>query len=95
MDIIAIFPDNFPSPAKLAPLRFAYALPLVSFVVYGDPNTLPKMMFGEMAPTWPPYYPGGVEAVLTVLGPVLASSNENGREERCAFWRSLGSLIPY
>jgi len=95
MDMVAIFPDDYPSPAKMAPLRFAYALPLVSFIVYGDPNILPKQMFGPMAPHWPPYYPGGVEAILTVRGPVIGSSNEDGKEERCAFWRGLGSIIPY
>jgi hypothetical protein len=94
-DMIASFPDNFPSPPEAAPLRLAYATPMVSFIIHkGDPNVLPKEMFGDLAPYWPPYS-SGVQARLTIEGPKISGSNDLGREDRCAFWRSLGSVIPY
>ena len=95
-DLIASFPDDFPSPPEASPLRLLYGLPLVSFIIYkGDPNRLPQETVGEIAPEWPPYSQGGVQARLTVKGAVISAADELGREERCAFWRSLGSLIPY
>ena len=91
--MIAAFPDDYPSPPQFAPLRLAYALPLVSFIIHkGDPNRLAREMFGDLVPEWPPYSNGTIQARLTVKGPVITTSD---REERCAFWRSLGSLIPY
>jgi hypothetical protein len=94
-DLIASFPDDFPSPPQAARLRLIYGLPMISFIVHGDPNKLPMEMFGELAPYWPPYSRGGVQAKITVQGPKIGSSDELGREERCAFWRSLASVIPY
>jgi hypothetical protein len=93
-DLIASFPDDFASPPEIEPLRLAYALPMVSFIVHGDPNFLPQKMMGEMAPVWP-VYSKGLQARFTANGPKVGGSNDLGREERCAFWRSLGSLIPY
>jgi hypothetical protein len=94
MDLIASFPDDFPSPPETEPLRLTYALPMVSFIVYGDPNVLQQVGTGGNAPTWPPYSTGQ-QTRFTVEGPQPGGTNDLGREERCAFWRSLGSLIPY
>jgi hypothetical protein len=94
-DMIAIFPDDFPSPPQAAPLRLVYDTPMISFIIHdGDPNILPKEMFGELAPYWPPYS-SGLQAQLTMKGPKISGSNDLGREDRCAFWRSVGSVIPY
>ena len=95
-DLIAVFPDNFPSPPEAAILRLLYALPLVSFIVHnGDPNILPNQRFGDLAPKWPPYSEGGLQARITLQGPTISSADDFGREGRCAFWRGLGSVIPY
>jgi hypothetical protein len=91
---MASFPDDYPSPPEAAPLRLAYAIPLVSFIVHGDPNFLPQMMMGSQAPVWPAYS-SGKQARFTVDGPIIGGSDDLGREERCTFWRSLGTLIPY
>jgi hypothetical protein len=80
---------------KIAPLRLAYALPLVSFIVNkGDVNKLAYDMFGLLF-NWPPYSQEGYQARLTIQGPLISHSNDLGREDRCAFWRSLAGLIPY
>ena len=48
-------------------------------------------MLGDLESERPPYS-SGVQAKLTIHGPVTSTSE---REESCPFWRSLGGLIPY
>jgi hypothetical protein len=94
-DLIAEFPDNFPSPAELAPLRTLFAASVVSFVLTGDPNVLLAEALGPTAPTWTPYSDGQLQFVFNTSGAAMSPPDNLGREERCAFWRGLGSIIPY
>ena len=94
-NLIAEFPDKFPSPPELEPLLVQYALRLVSFVVYnGDPNILPGMM-NAMASEWKPYSQGKLQFKFTLQGAEMSGPNDLGREDRCAFWASIGMIVPY
>jgi hypothetical protein len=94
-NVLAEFPDNFPSPADLAPLLSLYAASVVSFVLTGDPNVLLAKTLGAMAPTWTPYSDGQLQFVFNTSGAAMSGPDNLGREQRCAFWRSLGSIMPY
>lgn len=91
----AEFPDNFPSPAELAPLLSLYAASVVSFVLTGDPNVLLAAALGPTAPTWTPYSDGQLQFVFNTSGGAMSGPDNLGREQQCAFWRSLGSIMPY
>ena len=94
-DITAFFPDDFPTPPEMAPFLRPYAELLISFIIHdGDPILL-KQIGGNNTSVWLPFSPGGSQAKFTVVGLKVLGSDDSGREERCTFWRSLGSLIPY
>jgi hypothetical protein len=91
--LIAEFPENFPSPPELEPLCPAFALPLVSFIIHdGDPNYLPMIILGENASVWTPYSQGELQFKFTAQGSEMLGSDDLGR---CAFWRSIGNIVPY
>ena len=93
--MIAEFPDNFSSPSELAPLRAIFAASVVSFVLSGDPNVLLGIELGPTTPKWTPYSDGHLQFVFNTSGAAMSGPDNLGREERCAFWRNLGSIMPY
>jgi hypothetical protein len=92
---IAEFPDNFPSPVQLVPLLSLYAASVVSFILAGNPNVLLAAALGPTAPTWTPYSDGQLQFVFNSSGAAMSGLDNLGREQRCASWRSLGSIMPY
>ena len=77
-------------------MKVAFSLPMVSFITHaGDVNFLARAMLGDQAVLWTPYSQGGLQFEFTLQGVGMSGPDNLGREERCAFWRSLGSIMPY